>query len=310
MQKNSLKDSPPLTPKPFSGMIRRVAASLPKRVTRVALAVVVSGLFAASAAHAAPTSTLYLMDEQSQTTNLITIQGGTGITTITPLTTNASDGAIAVTSTINTLGENWNTGYPQTGYQYTLSGVPTGVTFSGPWSGPAATAYFEDGASDGTNNYSVDLYTNNVYKFNGNWGNPALLFNDTTGNYAGYGGDMGITYDTKNNTLWISNYYSDTMYHYTLNGTLLGSFVTGGFAEGLALDPADGTLWLFNGTELAQYSQTGVLLSTFATPASVELDLITGAEFAEATPTPIPGALLLFAPGLAGLAFVRRRFGK
>jgi hypothetical protein len=304
MQKDSLKDSPPLTPNPFSGMIRQFAVLWPKHDTRVVLAVAAAGLFAVSAAQAAPTSTLYLTDQTNQTTNLITIQGGTGITTITPLTTNASDSAIAVTSTINTLGSNWNTGYPQTGYQYTLSGVPTGVTYSAPSSGPSTTAYFEDGASDGTNNYSVDFYTGNVYKFNGNWGNPTLLFSDTIGGYA----DDGIAYDTKNNTLWITNFYNATTYHYTLNGTLLGT-LNGVGDMGLALDPADGTLWVYDGwNQMDQYSQTGVLLSTFQLP--VEGDVIAGAEFAEATPTPIPGALLLFAPGLAGLAFVRRRFGK
>ena len=71
--------------------------------------------------------------------------------------------------------------------------------------------------------------------------------------------------------------------------------------------PKDGTLWVFNGIDsLEQYSQTGVLLSTFALPGSVTYDGIVGGEFA-VNPVPIPGALLLFAPGLAGLGIMRRR---
>jgi len=92
-----------------------------------------------------------------------------------------------------------------------------------------------------------------------------------------------------------------------LSGALLGTFgLVGGSYQGLALDPADGTLWTYNGIDaIEQYSQTGDLLSSLAMPYNVA-----SMEFAEATPTPIPGALMLFAPGLAGLAVIRRRFGK
>jgi hypothetical protein len=112
--------------------------------------------------------------------------------------------------------------------------------------------------------------------------------------------------------MWIDNFNTANLLHYTLNGTLLADFQLNPNNEygGLALDQADGTLWMWNGeTNLEQYSQTGTLLSTLAMPG-YEYEGMWGAEFAEATPTPIPGALLLFAPGLAGLAFVRRRFGK
>jgi hypothetical protein len=101
-----------------------------------------------------------------------------------------------------------------------------------------------------------------------------------------------------------------------LSGALLGAFALAGTNPGddyqcLALDPADRTLWTYlsgNGSDfsgLQQYSQTGVLLSDFTFQ-----HFAVGMEFAEATPTPIPGALLLFGPGLVGLAAVRRRFGK
>jgi len=310
MQKNSpgsTKGSPhPVTLNPLSGLTRRLAALWPKRATRVVLAVVVAGLFAVSAAHAAPTSTLYMVDNTSgPPSQLWTVQGGTGVITSTPI--GAWDEAIAVTNTIKTLGWDWgDTGLGVSGSQYTLSGVPTGTTYSNPLPG----SIFFDGASDGTNNYSVDWNTGTVYKFNGSWANPTVLFTDNLGG----AGDKGITYDTTNNTLWLDNTWNNELYHYTLNGTLISSFllnpdVSGDYAySGLALDPADHTLWVWDGiNSLEQFSQNGVLLSSLFVSNTEQFQ---GMEFAEATPTPIPGALLLFGPGLAGLAFVRRRFGK
>ena len=279
------------------------------------LAVVVVGLFAASAANAdvlttGPTSTLYITDYENGPSVLWTVQGGTGVITGTQMA-GASDTAIAVTSTIKTLALNLNTGLTTTGYQYTLNGAFTGTTYPAP--AAVQNAAFFDGASDGTNNYAVDAIAGTVYKFNGNWGNPQVLF---TSSIAAQDYFLGIAYNTADNTLWFTDDDNSTVYHYSLSGALLGSFALAGTNPGedytgLALDPADGTLWTYlsaNGHDfsgLQQYSQTGVLLSDFAFPHYVN-----GMEFAEATPTPIPSALLLFAPGLAGLAFVRRRFGK
>jgi hypothetical protein len=280
----------------------------PKHVLPIVLAVVAAGLFAGSAAHATsgvPTSTLYITDFWNTPSELWTIQGGTGAITGTTMQGGSvtNDTALAVTSTIKTLGINEWAGVGASGYQYTLSGVFTGTTYAN----PVPSASFYDGASDGTNNYSVDYNTGKVYEFNGNWGNPTVLFTDPT--YGAFG-DNGITYETTNNTIWLTNVYTSTLLHYTLNGTLLADYQlnSNNNYQGLALDPADGTLWTWNGNgALEQYSQAGVLLSTLAEPDILDP---AGMEFAEATPTPIPGALLLFAPGLAGLALVRRRFGK
>jgi PEP-CTERM motif len=72
----------------------------------------------------------------------------------------------------------------------------------------------------------------------------------------------------------------------------------------LALDPADGTLWLRNGSGyLEQYSQAGVLLSTGPYVGSAE-----GGEFNLApTATPEPETLVMFGSGIIGLAGVLRR---
>jgi hypothetical protein len=67
-----------------------------------------------------------------------------------------------------------------TGYQYTLNGTFTGTTY--PVTNAAVqNAVFYDGASDGANNYAVDALTGTVYKFNGNWGNPQVLFTSSIG---------------------------------------------------------------------------------------------------------------------------------
>ena len=211
MRSKSVKKDSPLTSDRFFGMIRCLAALWPKHAMPVVLAAVAAGLLAASAAHAAPTSTLHLVDSNDQPSVLYTVQGGTGTITSTPLTPNGFDSAIAVTSTIKTLGYNWISSVGSTGYQYTLSGVPTGTTYTN----PVPSAWFSDGASDGTNNYSVDYYSGTVYRFNSNWANPTPLFTDSTpfGNVGitGISGDVGIAYDRTNNTIWLDNSYSETL---------------------------------------------------------------------------------------------------
>jgi hypothetical protein len=316
MQKNGLnstKDSPPLTLDLFSGITRRLAALWPKHATRVVLAVVAAGLFAASAAHAAPTSTLYITDESLTpvsynefSNTLITIQGGTGAMSLTPM--QGRDAAIAVTTTIKTLVINTfvTPAVVGPGYQYTLNGTFTGTTYPVP--SAVANAAFWDGTSDGTNNYAVDdSQTGNVWKFDGNWANPTLLFNS-------FGSATGIAYDAVNNSLWISTWQTGVMYDYSMTGTLLSQFAPihandtndGWYYTPIAFDPADGTLWAFNGNNLEQYSTTGNLLSTFDLGAC-DGDNIYGMDFAQTAPVPIPSALLLLGPGLAGLAFLKRR---
>ena len=107
----------------------------------VALAVALSGFFSVGVAQAAPASTVYMIDASQGV--LWTVPGGTGTTTSTTLI-GYLEFAIAVRSTINTLGSPAANGGSPTGYQYTLNGVPTGTTYAYPVSG----ADFYDGASE------------------------------------------------------------------------------------------------------------------------------------------------------------------
>ncbi len=68
-------------------------------------------------------------------------------------------------------------------------------------------------------------------------------------------------------------------------------------------------IWEFNGTSWSSFAANDLAYDgTFAsfTTTALEDFAVTG----EATPTPIPGALLLFGPGVAGLALLRRRVFK
>jgi hypothetical protein len=68
----------------------------------------------------------------------------------------------------------------------------------------------------------------------------------------GFGGSnaLGITYDPTNNSLWISQWLGTEVADFTLGGTLLSSFAgPGASMTSLGLDPADNTLWM--GTQLS-----------------------------------------------------------
>jgi hypothetical protein len=79
------------------------------------------------------------------------------------------------------------------------------------------------------------------------WQDPRILFSlggPETGDHW-----LGIAYDPLNNSLWISGFPPTSpvdyeLADYSLSGTLLSSFTTGlGLMAALGFDPADGTLW-------------------------------------------------------------------
>jgi hypothetical protein len=181
------------------------------------------------------------------------------------------------------------------GGQYTLGGTPTGTFYVLPSTvGPGF-----DSTSDGSHNYLVDWDFGTVYQTARDYTNPTALFG------TGRGYELGITYDTSNQSLWIANWLNNTVSDYSLSGVVLSSFSTAyGYPSALALDPADHTLWLVNRYtgNLEQYSTTGVLLST-----GPYVGIAQGGEFNLAPTTPEPGTLIMFGSGILGLAGVLRR---
>jgi hypothetical protein len=192
--------------------------------------------------------------------------------------------AISVLNTVRIMGS-FLDGIISIGSEYTLSGTYTGVNFPFPLAG----AGFWDGATDGTNNYSIDYNNGGVYKFDSDWGGPTLLF-ATPIHY------LGITYDESNNTLWLSQWDTGVVEHRSLDGTLLGSFnVPFINVSCLALDAADGTLWMGSQTTQGtfyQYTQAGALVTTRFYPFLTKLNTL-GGEFPSTivapTPRPAPG---------------------
>jgi hypothetical protein len=168
---------------------------------------------------------------------------------------------IAVAKTVRTLGNGDRDPIKRgPGSEYTLAGAYTGTDY--PY--PGADESFYDGASDGTFNYSLGYYTGKVYKFNSDWTNPVVLFTTAPGY-------LGITFDRSTDTLWVSDFDGNMdgtakVENRTLSGTLISSFtVPFTSITCLALDPADGTLWMGSqntkGT-FYQYSRAGELLNT------------------------------------------------
>jgi hypothetical protein len=150
-----------MPPPELTGTIRRFVSFLPKSFLCTMLAVVVTGLLSVSAAYAAPTSTLYVLNLEIPV--IWQIQGGTGTITSTPLAGEPyAEYGIVVTNTIRTQGI-----FGFAAQQYTLSGAPTGVTY--PHSSPFEDAVIMDGATDGNNNYGIEFYSGTVYKHNVNW---------------------------------------------------------------------------------------------------------------------------------------------
>jgi hypothetical protein len=264
-----------------------------------------------------PTSPYYLSNWNSQT--IYVVQGNAVIDTF-PWAGNGnySDGMIAVSSFVEARAFG-DTHPPGSGAEYTLAGVPTG--FYNPYVLPAGItselAY--DGASDGKHNYYVQYYgidasganVENVYQTGLSWQNPTLLFSvqSVGGARAEY---LGIAYDSRNNSLWVSGWGATAVNDYSLSGALLSSFTGPGSLSALAYDSADNTLWgSYDETNsLYQYSLAGVLLQS-GTPAGLPAgnylggDMSTGSGSGSGVPE--PATTVLVVAGLAALVARRRR---
>ncbi len=244
-------------------------------------------------AQTGPTSTLYLTIDQGAYSYFQVVQGNS---VSAPVRTSygTDEFPIAVWGDVRTDGNDPTI----PGGQYTLGLTPTGTSYA-PL--PGFISQPDDGTSDGTHNYVVDTQGGIVYQTARDFTNVVPLFN------SGLPFAEGITYDPVNKSLWICSYFQSTFIDdFSLSGTLLSSFDVGHSNNfGLAMDPADHTLWLTNNStlELEQYSTTGTLLSLgpFVSGSG-------GAEFNLApTTTPEPGTLIMFGSGILSLAGILRR---
>jgi hypothetical protein len=259
----------------------------PKRsLMRLGLTVAALALLQAGAK--AQSTPYYITDGDNQV--MYTVQNGVLINT-TPTFSIAYP--IAVRDTI-WLGDRDN----RSGAEYTLNGTPTGNTSVG----NGQFSQILDGTTDGTSNYGSTFSSDVVLKANGDWSNSSLLFALPTDS-------SGITYDPTDNTLYVA-LYDNTIHHYSLSGTDLGSFANpnGGFLAGLAYEASTDSLWAYeNGLHfgttgnLFQFTKTGSLLNSLFVSGLANAINPLGGEMA----VPEPGSLALLGLG-AGALLLRR----
>ncbi|MGI8923680.1 MAG: PEP-CTERM sorting domain-containing protein [Fimbriimonadales bacterium] len=182
------------------------------------------------------------------------------------------------------------------GAEYTLGGVDTGARYAFPTGIGSAW----DGTTDLNDNYLVDWSNGGVWRTDRDWSNPSLLFA-----LGGFGERLGITYDFSDNTLWVSGWDLDVVEHFGMDGTLLGSFAPGFTSiTSLALDHADGTLWMGTQGQLGtffQFAKDGTPLGS-TTIAELATQNTLGGEF-QAVPEPAS----IIALGVGLLLLARRR---
>lgn len=196
--------------------------------------------------------------------------------------------AVAVDSTIRTLDAEAGPGG-----EYTLDGVPTGNTYA--WPGFRTW----DSTTDGAHNYLVDWDGDEVYMTNADYSAPTLMYRLPANDW------LGITYDPTNNSLWLAAHSGGDVINVDMAGNILSAFNTGLRNQAaLALDHADGSLWLVKWTQngdFYQFDKSGNLLSTVHYDGLVDVNPL-GGEFAIPGPAALP---LLVAGGL--FATKRRR---
>jgi len=192
-------------------------------------------------------------------------------------------------------------GSPQQGDEYLLNGTATGFTNFWDSGNPAdSTAY--DAGFDGKYIYMVHWLgptDGQVWRYDNNYANGQFLFQ---ANGSAAGGDLGITYDSRTNTIWTGTFFTGQVTQWSMGGAMLSSFsIIGGSASALAYDSQSDTFWLSNGVfgvgTLLNYDRNGNLLGNFTTG-----EYLLGGEFYA---VPEPASLL--ALGLGALALRRRR---
>ncbi len=124
---------------------------------------------------------------------------------------------------------------------------------------------------------------------NGNGTNSLILAGFNTGDYLSITKTGGGAFDLNSIDMSISWYDGNPSETITVNGSPIG------LGQGIQT-------YALNLNNVTEVDISGV-------PSNSGYWLADNVEY-DATPTPIPGAALLFGPGLAGLAVIRRRFKK
>ncbi len=281
-------------------------------VALLGLALAPSALTGAATAgpFSGPTSPYYLNNYEHQT---IYVVQGTSVVSSFPWAysgaTRFPEMMLAVTDVVSTRG--YDSRYAATGGQYTLGGAPTGASWPSNTTLPGRSLSLTyDGTSDGRYNYTVEYYgvaaghyTEDVIRYDSNWQSPVSLFSVQSVPGVSTREFLGITYDRRNSSLWVSGGDTSEIRDYSLGGRLLSSFSTGHFTNSaLGLDLADGTLWLLQGegNHLEQWSTAGVLLQKGSVNGLPGTYFLSG-EFAE---IPEPSSLSLLGALLIGLLIV------
>ena len=250
-------------------------------------------LVALTAKAAGPTSTLYVTDVTAGLN--WRILGGTTTPISSPQTETISFGesAIAVSGGVIRTAGNGQRGGERLGSVYDLNFNYVGPRLGNPLNN------ILDGATDGRYNYGVNYDNGQVFRCGLDWTAPEYMFTVSGATM------VGITYDNRNNSLWIAN--QGRIENYSLSGTLLSTVPTGTLHFILAFDYADNTLWSFDGlgtfrqydTDTWQVKQTMVFITVGPSRPP-----IMGGEFELPVPEPTAASLGL----LGAVVFAARHF--